>query len=41
MHKSVVDKNCPMVNRSKSVMGHNGVKPVKQSQQHVENKVKT
>ena len=38
---SVVDKNCPLVNKSKSVQGHHMVKSVKESQKHVENKVKT
>ena len=38
---TVVDKNCPMVNMSKSVLDHNKVKQVKQSQKHVKNMVNT
>ena len=38
---TVVKKNCPMVNMSKSARGHNKVKQVKQSQKHVENKINT
>ena len=35
---TVPDRNCPMVNMSKSVLGQN---KVKQIQKHVENKVKS
>ena len=37
---SVIDKKCPMVNKSKSVIGHHMVKSVRESHKHVENKVK-
>ena len=38
---TVVDRNCAVVNMSKSVLGHTKVKQVKQCHEHVENMVKT